>query len=100
VIIEERSDRTDLTPQRAMIFESKVVRDLFPAGAFQIRDDDVKNEDGKTPAEFKLYIERARKLGMPVLFLVNADGDVLFEGPVPKDVPATVKLIGKYKEAK
>jgi hypothetical protein len=35
---------------------------------------------------------------LPVLFLVNANGDVLFEGPVPADVPATVELIGKYRE--
>lgn len=98
VIIEERSDRTKLTPQRAMVFENKSIRDLFAAGAFHVRDDDVKNEDGQTPADMKPYIDRARKLGLPVLFLVNASGDVLFEGAVPDDVPETVKLIGKYVE--
>ncbi len=98
VIIEERSDRTQLSPQRAMIFENKSIRDLFSEGAFQVRDDDVLNEDGQTPADIKPYIDRARTVGFPTLFLVNAQGDVLFEGILPKDVPETIKLIRKYVE--
>jgi len=72
------------------------VRDLFAKGAFQIRDDDVTDETGKTPADIRPYVDRARKLGLPSLFLVNKAGKVLFEGPVPKDVPATVKLVKEY----
>ena len=106
VIIEERSDRSKLTPQRAMIMESAAVRALFAADCFHVRDDDVRNEDKQTPSDFKPYIDRARKhsdldsstsrWGPPILFLVDEKGEVLFEGSVPKDVPTAVTFIKGY----
>jgi len=98
IIIEERDDRDDLGPQRAMVMESAQVRALFKAGHFQCRDDDVVNESGEVPSDMKPYIDRARELGLPSLFLLDDNGHVLSEGPVPSDVPAAVKLIQKYQE--
>jgi len=98
IIIEERDDRDDLGPQRAMVMESDKVRALFPDGHFQCRDDDVVNENGEVPSDMKPYIDRARKVGLPSLFLLDDTGKVLSEGPVPADVPAAVKLIQKYQE--
>jgi hypothetical protein len=86
VIIEERDDRDDLGVKRAMIFENAAIRD------------DVKDETGQTPSDMKPYIDRARKLGLPAIFLVNKDGKVLFEGAVPQDVATTLALIRQYTE--
>lgn len=95
VIIEERDDRDDLGPTRSMIFEAKQVRDLFAAGQFQVRDDDVL---GAGSAEWKPYIEMAReKIGLPAVFLLDADHQLIWAGPLPDDVPAMVKLVKEYQ---
>lgn len=93
LIIEEKDDRTKLPPQQVFIFESRKIRDLFEK--FEIYDDDI---EGEAATKYKTCIDRARNLiGQPALFMFGKSGNVAWEGPVPKDVPATVKLIKEYQ---
>jgi len=90
IIVEERSDRTSLPANQRLVFESKAIRELLPAGQFVLYDRHSTDPDGKS------YIEQAKTMTMPVLFLVDKNGDVVFSGPLPATVDATVKLIGEH----
>jgi len=108
VIIEERDDRDDLGPQRAMVMESEKVRSLFAAGRFHCWDDDVAEQTSPPPGDAALYADRARKLQdsfphpanrfEPMYFLMDDNLDKVWEGPVPANVPAAVELTKRYQE--
>lgn len=64
---------------------------------FRCVDQDAKDAAGKTPADLAPWIARAKAKKLPVLFLVNQAGDVLFEGPVPAtpgEVLAAIQKVG------
>ena len=90
VIVEERSDRTSLPANQRLVFESAAVRALVPAGQFKLMD-----RHSTDPAE-KPYIDQAATMTLPVLFLVDDTGEVVFSGPLPGTVDETVALIGGH----
>ena len=89
VIVEERSDRTSLPANQRLVFESAAVRALVPAGQFKLMD-----RHSTDPNE-KPYIDQAATMTLPVLFLVDDTGEVVFSGPLPATVDATVALISE-----
>jgi len=90
IIIEERSDRTKLPIQQRFVFESEKLRKLLPGDRFRVKDDDVQE------AEYARFIEPARKIGLPALFLADEKGAIVFSGPLPATVEATAELLRKY----
>lgn len=91
VIIEERSQRTQLPPQQRLVFEAAAVRELFAAGKFHTVD-----QHKPDPGAMKPYIERAATMTLPVLFLVDDEGNVAHEGPLPATVAETVALAQQH----
>ena len=89
VIVEERSDRTSLPANQRLVFESAKVRGLIPAGQFKLMD-----RNSTDPNE-KPYIDQAATMTLPVLFLVDDSGEVVFSGPLPGTVDETVALISE-----
>jgi hypothetical protein len=91
IIVEERSDRTQLPIQQRYIFESAAIRELFPAGKFLTVD------RNSTDPAMKPYCEKAASMTLPVLFLMDDDGTVVFSGTLPNDVTATIVTISKHR---
>jgi len=99
IIVEEKSDRTKLPANQRLVFESAKVRALVSDAKFRLMDRHSTNPNDK------LYVERAEKLNQPVepddpvipiLFLVDDTGEVVFSGPLPGTVDETVALIGGH----
>jgi len=93
VIVEERSDRTQLPVEQRYVFESEAIRSMFPPGKFLVVD------RHSTDPAMKPYLDKAATMTVPVLFLMNDDGTVVFSGALPANVAATVVTIAKYREA-
>lgn len=62
---------------------------------WRVVDQDAKNRDGNPPADLKPWIERAKKAGLPRLFLVTEKGRIVDEGPAPKTAKELVDLLEK-----
>ena len=82
VVIEETADAAET---RGALFRDKALADRMRARGhkFRVADQDVKTADGRTPADVAPWIERAKKAGLPRLFLVDQDGNALHEAAVP-----------------
>ena len=91
IIVEERSERTQLPLQQRYVFGSTAVRGLFADGKFLCVD------RNSTDPGVKPYIDQAAKLGVPCLILTDDAGNIAFQGPLPGSVDETVKLIGGKK---
>lgn len=89
VVIEESSERT---PAQAVILTSAKVRTLFDGSRFRVLD-----KDQQVGADLKPYIDRSAGKKLPLMYLVGKAGAVLYEGPLPADEAATIKLINEKK---
>jgi hypothetical protein len=50
-----------------------------------------------TNPDWQPYIEQAGAMTLPVLFLVDDNGEIVYEGLLPANVDAAVALIRKYR---
>jgi hypothetical protein len=96
VIIEETADAL---PERGRWLGDPELRKYVAAKGwrFRVADKDTKDKEGNTPADLKPYIERAAGKGYPQVYVVDQDGKVRHEGPLPKtpaDLLTTLKKIG------
>jgi hypothetical protein len=96
VIIEETADAL---PERGRWLGDPELRKYVAAKGwrFRVADKDTKDKEGNTPADLKPYIDRAAGKGYPQVYVVDQDGKVRHEGPLPKapaDLLATLKKIG------
>ena len=95
VIIEETSQRT---PELAAVLTNPAISSFFEKSGLTwfIRDQHIVDENGKSPVEFALYIEAAKKLGMPCLFVMGKNSTTFYEGKVPKTPTAFIELGKQY----
>jgi len=95
VIIEETSQRT---PELARVLTSKKVSAFIDSSGldFVAQDQHVVDEHGKTPESYQPYIDAAKKLGMPTLFLIGEKGTTFYEGTMPKTPDAFIELVKQY----
>ncbi|MFZ5833210.1 MAG: hypothetical protein ACOY3P_24240 [Planctomycetota bacterium] len=84
VVVEESSQRT---PEQAAILASPQVRALFPEGRFRVLDQDAQAADAKT------YLDRSRGKPLPVLYLIDPQARVHYEGPLPATLEAFTSLL-------
>ena len=84
---------------RGKLLSDKALNDRIQAKKHRWRvvDQDAVNSDGRPPADLAPWITRAKAAGLPRLFLVDQDGRILDEGPVPgtaKDLLAKIEKVG------
>jgi hypothetical protein len=92
VVVEETAQRT---PEQAIVLASPEVRKLFAATEWHAIDKDQTVSNDLEP-----YLQRAKTLTLPVLFLVGTNGTVYYEGALPGDVAAMIALVKKYLPTK
>jgi hypothetical protein len=90
IVIEESSQRT---AEQAVVLTSAKIRDLFTDGGFRVVD-----QDTNAMSDVKPYQERAKGQKLPVLYLVDTNGTIYYEGSLPTNVAAMEVLVGKYKK--
>jgi len=91
--IEETTERT---AAQAQAQNDSAIRQALQRAGWQLRvvDKDIKNERGETPADLASWIERAVKLGLPRLFVIDKAGRHL-SYPAPKDRGEFVKILAE-----
>ncbi len=94
VIIEESSQRT---ADQAAVLTSRAVRVAFEEGRLRVADQHVVDRDGKPPAGLEDWLELAKPKPLPWLFLLGAEGVLLYQGPLPETVKDMLALVGKYQ---
>jgi hypothetical protein len=57
-----------------------------------------KDPDGNTPPKLKPYIERAAGKPLPQILLLDAKGDVTWQGNLPNDPESTLKLLEGHSQ--
>jgi len=95
LIIEETGQRT---PGQATVILSRELALYFQTSklAFRIEDQDAEGPDGKTPEDLTPYIERAKKAGVPQVFIIATDGKIVHQGSLPATSSAFVALMRLY----
>ena len=80
------TETKDQTPEQATVLNSKAARDLMAAKSWQWRivDQDVKDENGKPPADIGKWIEQAKTWAaagnkLPCLMILDEQGEVVGE---------------------
>jgi hypothetical protein len=61
----------------------------------RVVDKDVRDGEGNVPKDVRPYLERAKGKALPQLYLVAADGSVLYEGACPGTAAAMLSLLKK-----
>jgi len=91
-------ETTNQTPELAALLTDQSLRSFFFGNslAFRVADPDEKGSDGKPPADLTPYIDRAKQVGLPRLFMLGTKGAVLYEGFVPDSAAALVDLTKKF----
>lgn len=84
VLVEETDDRDTLPPEVVKAIMSEKVRNYMDENGHQFRvvDKDIKDPDGKIPADIASFLQRAKGKDLPWLILADQDGSILYEGPV------------------
>ena len=97
------TETKDQTPEQATVLNSKAARDLMAAKSWQWRivDQDVKDENGKPPADIGKWIEQAKTWAaagnkLPCLMILDEQGAVLSQGPLPATEAAYLELLKKF----
>lgn len=62
-------------------------------------DQDVKDVTGNPPKDMVPWLNRAKGKKLPMVYLVTAKGEILFEGELPLSSDGFLALLKKYKEA-
>lgn len=96
LIIEESSERT---AAQAAVITSVRVRSQLKPGRWNVADKDVKNSRGTQMPNLVPWIERAKRRGLPTLFLHDGKGRALYEGDIPATVDDTIELLKKYQKS-
>lgn len=96
-VIEESANRT---PEQAIVIASPEIRSMFSEGCFRVVDPLVDGAQVPVSADVKPYAERAvlQKEKWPMLFLVDTDGKVRYEGPLPATVEEMKTLVETHKQ--
>jgi len=101
VVIYESSDMLQQRGGKQINFGhillSKDLHDEFDEQHLRQIDKDAQDEDGQVPDEYRPYLDAAEDKQLPHLFLVDEQGLVLYDGPLPLTVEQTVTIIRKYK---
>lgn len=101
IVVEESASRT---AEQGIVLASPKVRALFPAaGGFRLidpwKDAARTQENGPIPTELRPYVDRAKPVPiLPVCYLVEPNGTVHYEGPLPKTVPDVEALVARIKK--
>jgi len=95
VVVEETSQRT---AKQAIILASQDVRGCFARERFGVIDKDVKDENGNVPERFKPYLDGANGKNLPWMFLVDNNGNVLFQGEMPDSVVSMMDRIKQHQK--
>lgn len=91
----------DLTPEQSRVLRDRDLVAWLDAGKHKLReiDDDVTDEDGKTPVILAKHLELAREVGLPAVIVTDASGTVLAKFSLPATGPellANLKaIVGK-----
>jgi len=56
-------------------------------------DKDVVDKDGNPPKDLVTYLDKSKKKGVPVLFIVGMNGEPLYEGARPDNAAEFIKLL-------
>jgi hypothetical protein len=105
LIVEESAERAKLPAAQQSIIFSKSVRDWLDANC---RPLDAKTKEwgihdkdtDLTGYSKELEALRTRSRASVPWIIISSDQGVLYEGPLPADVPSTLNLLGKYSPAK
>jgi len=97
------TETKDQTPEQATVLNSKAARDLMAAKGWQWRivDQNVVDEHGQPPADISKWIEQAKTWAaagnkLPCLMILDSQGAVLSQGPVPATEAAYLELLKKF----
>lgn len=99
------SESSVLTTEKAKFLQDKDLLALFAErkwdGPWWIDPDVIDPATGTTPAKWKAYVDRAKVLGLPSLFVVDREtGTVLYEGKPPATPAELVTILKAKTEAK
>jgi len=89
IVIHESSQPS---PEKAIVLSSKRIRDALN-GRWRIADKDVQDQHGEIPPDLKPWVERAPEDRLPWLFMVDSQGRIYHQGPLPLDVDRVLDLI-------
>jgi hypothetical protein len=94
LVVEETAEAS---ANRGEFFANRELIDRIRAKGhrYRVADKDVKDKDGRQPADLAPWLKRAAGKSLPQLFLISQDGDILFEGPLPKTPAELVALMVK-----
>ena len=94
-VVEETGDRTI---EQGRIYTSDELHAYLDQHKHQWRivDDDVTDEDGRTPEGVATYLARARGKPLPWVILSDANGAVLWEGTLPESDDALLETLKQY----
>lgn len=92
--IEESQART---PGHARALTDRTIREALASAGWSLRivDQDVTDENGKTPPELAPAIAQAKQAGLPYLIAKNQAGAEIFSGKAPVDETAFAALLRK-----
>lgn len=97
------TETKDQTPEQATVLNSKAARDLMAAKSWQWRivDQDVVDESGKPPADIGKWVQQAKTWAaagnkLPCLMILDEQGAVLSQGPLPATEAAYLELLKKF----
>jgi hypothetical protein len=97
------TETKDQTPEQAAVLGSKAAIDLMAAKSWQWRvvDKDVVDENGKPPADIGKWITQAKTWAaagnkLPCLLILDQQGAVLSQGPLPATEAAYLEVLKKF----
>ena len=95
VIIEETGEAT---ANRGALFASpKLAARLKEKKiGWRVADQNVVDATGKPPSDLVPYLAKAKGKPLPQLFFVAANGKLIYQGDLPKDVDGLLELLGRY----
>jgi hypothetical protein len=95
VIVEETQDKA--AGRGAMLADPAVAERFREKGhQWRVVDKDVVGPDGKPPADITPYLSRAKGKAYPQVFLVDADGNLRFQGDAPAGAGDLLKLLDNH----
>jgi len=97
IVIYESADIDDYGAEVAKILASQEIRSINKFH-FLIFDDDIKDKSGQVPEKIKPLINAVNdnNLEEPHLFLIDQDGNLVYNTKLPDNISATIELIKKY----
>lgn len=95
VVVEETRDAA---ANRGVWFTDKELWAYFREKGHRLRvvDKDVKDADGRTPADVKRFVDDTGNGGTPRLYLVGEDGKTRRAGPMAKTPAELISLLKQY----